>query len=234
LTCRWCGLLPGPPPPTPTPTPPTPTPAPPTPPGTRRLRVGLYAAPYINQPGVFTTSNSALPSFYAHTVGVTDVFLPYVAGAFDVDNSTRMLSPAEARPTVQRYAAEGIAAWMQERPAPAADWIEHGKGAVLWADTLASDVLWTSITVRAAQSYPLAREAGFAGLVYDCEDYFGAGRMWGDATQYGVHGQYFKRGRQLGLVIQDVWTNATVVQVYGVGATVILIPPCLLCTENHE
>ena len=197
LTCHWCGLPPPPPPPP------------------RRLRVGLYVAPYIGQPGVFTTNDTTLPQYLAETVGVTDVFLPYVSGAFAVDNNTRMLSPADAEPTVMRYRSAGISTWMEERPAPAAEWVEHPPD-VLWNTSVASDALWAQIVVRAVQSYSLAKSAGFAGLVYDAEDYYGGGKMWGDEANYGETGQYYRRGVQLGLVIQNVWANVTVIQIYGV------------------
>ena len=149
LECAWC------------------SPPPPPPPPPRRLRVALYVAPLVSQPGVFSTNDSSLPAFY-RSVGVTDVLLPYIAGAFDVDNNTRMLLPDQARPTVRRYAEEAISAWMFERPAPAAEWVEHK---FLWNSSMESDALWTRIIVRLAQRYPAARAAGFAGLSFDCEDY---------------------------------------------------------------
>ena len=79
-----------------------------------------------------------------------------------------VLLPDQARPTVRRYAEEAISAWMFERPAPAAEWVEHK---FLWNSSMESDALWTRIIVRLAQRYPAARAAGFAGLSFDCEDY---------------------------------------------------------------
>jgi hypothetical protein len=159
--------------------------APPTP---RRLSISYYGAPNQN----VTAENAT----FLASVGVTDVWVPYLAGAWAVDccdcrtgnHGSRTcayateglhaglvsLQQAKDERLVETYAAAGINTWFFERPVPDFEWT----GAVgtigdgMWNSSAEIDAGWAAVADNISAVYPAVKAMGFAGLVYDNEGYY--------------------------------------------------------------
>jgi len=191
----------------------------------RRVEVHLY--------GGDLRDGAPLASWY-RDIGLTDVWLYPLKGAFPQDQRPETQKTAqelEEAGTLDAYRQNHLRTWWFERPVP--DFFyETSKRADfpqshLWDDSPETEALWAAVCDRIAAIYPTARQAGFTGLVYDTEAYYSykgdeSGRekpwLWGGhADQYGLDGNYYQRGRQVGQAIQAVWPQARVIVVYSFG-----------------
>ena len=191
----------------------------------RRVDVHLY--------GGDITAGAPLASWY-HEIGITDVWLYPLRGAFPQDQRPDSQKTAEdlvRAKTLENYRKNAIRYWWFERPVPDFLYLV-GKQKDLpkshvWDDDPKTDARWNDICRRIREIYPTARRAGFAGVVYDNESYYsyagdeqGKEKPWiwgGHADQYGTSGNYYRRGVQVGRAIRDAWPEARVIMVYAFG-----------------
>ncbi|MBI2299932.1 MAG: hypothetical protein HYU66_13490 [Armatimonadetes bacterium] len=194
-------------------------------PAHRRVEVHLF--------GGDLTAGAALADWY-HRIGITDVWLYPLQGAFPQDQrpeTQKSAADITNEGTLAAYQQHRIRCWWFERPVPDILY-EHarqpGRPEVhLWDSSPETEALWADLCRRIAAIYPGVREAGFAGLVYDNESYYsyqgdesGKTKPWvwgGHAEQVGPDGNYYRRGLQVGRAIHAVWPGAEVVQVYAFG-----------------
>jgi hypothetical protein len=191
----------------------------------RRVDVHLY--------GGDTSPGAPLASWY-RSVGITDVWLYPLKGAFPQDQRPETQQTArelEANETLASYRKNHIRYWWFERPVP--DFFYHvakradAPGSNLWDSSSKTASLWAGVCERIASIYPQARKAGFCGVVYDTESYYsyqgdekGREKPWvwgGHDDQLGLNGNYYKRGLQIGRAIHSVWPDAKVLMVYAFG-----------------
>lgn len=191
----------------------------------RRVEVHLYGGDLCD--------GAPLASWYRE-IGLTDVWLYPLKGAFPQDQRPETQKTAqdlEEAGTLDAYRRNHLRYWWFERPVP--DFFyETSKRADfpqshLWDDSPETAALWAAVCDKIATIYPTARQAGFAGLVYDTEAYYsyqgdesGQEKPWlwgGHADQYGLDGNYYQRGRQVGQAIQAVWPKAKVIIAYSFG-----------------
>jgi hypothetical protein len=200
----------------------------------RRVDVHLYGAD--GSPG-------APHAAWYRDIGITDVWIYPVAGAFPQDQLPEtQKAPADLvrEGTLAAYERHGIRSWWFERPVPdflyrvgrqpapgvdpAAPLTRH-----IWDSSPETDALWQGVCDRIAEVYPAVRDAGFAGVVYDGEAYYnGAGSapaagsapspwLWGHDEEAGSEGNYYRRGLQIGRAIYAAWPEARVILVYAFG-----------------
>ncbi len=191
----------------------------------RRTEVHLF--------GGDISDGAPLASSY-RTIGITDVWLYPIKGAFPQDQapeSQQRIDALKQAGTLDAYKKESIRYWCFERPVPDFAYETEKRadkpGLHLWDSSPETDAFWKGVCERAAAVYSEVRAAGFAGLVYDGEAYYsfkgdesGKEKPWvwgGHAEQHGAEGNYFKRGLQLGKAIQGVWPGAKVILVYAFG-----------------
>lgn len=194
-------------------------------PPARRVEVHLY--------GGDLSDGAPLASWY-RDIGITDVWLYPLKGAFPQDQrpeTQKGVADLEAAGTLAAYRRHHIRYWWCERPVP--DFFyetskrEDFPPSHLWDDSPESEARWAAVCDRIAALYPTVRQAGFAGLVYDTEAYYsyqgdekGREKPWlwgGHEDQYGLDGNYYQRGRQVGQAIQAAWPKAKVIVVYCFG-----------------
>lgn len=191
----------------------------------QRVEVHLY--------GGDTRKEAPLASWY-RSIGITDVWLYPVKGAFpqdQVSESQQSVSDLEAAGTLDRYRKNHIRYWWFERPVPDLFYVTS-KGtdfpqSNLWDSSVESDALWSEVCHKIGAIYGEVRKAGFRGVVYDTESYYsyqgdeqGKHKPWvwgGHGDQYGLNGNYYRRGLQIGKAISAAWSDATVVMVYAFG-----------------
>ncbi len=195
----------------------------------RRVEVHLY--------GGDTAKGAPLAAWY-RSIGITDVWLPYGKGAFPQDTANDGYLPTAQTPedmeavgTLASYRKNHVRYWWFERPVPdflyaiskRADFPKTH----LWDSTAETDAVWDNICNRIKSIYPSVRKAGFSGLIYDSEAYYsyqgdesGKEKPWiwgGHSDQYGLTGNYYKRGLQVGKAISSVWPKAKVIIAYAFG-----------------
>lgn len=191
----------------------------------RRVEVHLF--------GGQIEDGAPLAAWY-RDIGVTDVWLYTLQGAFPQDQAPetqRSVKDLVEGGTLEAYAREGLRCWWFERPVPDVMYVRN-KGADFprthaFDDSAESDAAWAEVCAKIAAIYPEARAAGFQGVVYDNEAYYsfegdekGRERPWvwgGHDDQYGPHGNYYRRGRQVGAAICRAWPGARVIMVYAFG-----------------
>ena len=159
----------------------------------RRVEVHLF--------GGDTTESAPLAPWYRE-IGITDVWLYTLKGAFPQDQAPETQRSAEdlaAAGVLDAYRANRIRYWWFERPVPDVLYTRpefgdmtqlgsHPIGIVspssglprieivspncLWDDAPAADAAWEEVCRRVAEIYPQVKAAGFEGLVYDNEAYY--------------------------------------------------------------
>ena len=195
----------------------------------RRVEVHLY--------GGDTTRDAPLAPWY-RSLGITDVWLAYGKGAFPQDTANDGYLPSaltaedmEAAGILASYRNHHIRYWWFERPVPDFLYViskrPNNPNSHLWDSTAQTDAVWDGICRKIKTRYPAVREAGFAGVVYDSEAYYSyqgdeAGKekpwLWGGHDdQYGLEGNYYKRGMQIGKAINSVWPKGKLIIVYAHG-----------------
>ena len=194
-------------------------------PARRRIDVHLF--------GGDLTPGAPLASWY-HEIGITDVWLYPLKGAFPQDQRPEDQKTVEdlvREKTLKHYRDNHIRYWWFERPVPDFFYLtgkgKGGPGSHIWDDSPETDVLWNDVCRRIHEIYPTARDAGFAGVVYDNESYYtyggdesGKKKPWvwgGHDDQYGKSGNYYRRGLQVGRAIHAAWPEAKVIMVYAFG-----------------
>ncbi len=167
------------------------------------------------------TMGAPLAPWY-RSIGITDVWLYPVRGAFpqDQDPGTQLsVNDLQVAGTLASYRENDIRHWWMERPVP--DYFHltaKQAGVDLWTSTAAADALWDNVCDNIASIYPQVNNAGFTGLVFDMESYYTGGDvLYGQTDQYGINGGYYRRGLQIGEAIQNAWSNAKAIAVYGFG-----------------
>lgn len=195
----------------------------------RRVEVHLYCGDTVN--------GAPLASWY-RSIGITDVWLAYGKGAFPQDTANDGFLPTAQTPedmqtvgTLGSYRKNHIRYWWFERPVPdflyaISKRIDYPK-THLWDSTAETDAVWDGVCSRIKTIYAAVRKTGFTGLVYDSEAYYsyqgdesGKDKPWiwgGHQDQYGLTGNYYKRGLQIGRAISSVWPKAKVVIAYAFG-----------------
>lgn len=191
----------------------------------RRVDVHLYTGD--------TSAGAPLAPWY-HGIGITDVWLYPVRGAFPQDQRPETQKGADdlAREgTLAAYRKSSIRYWWFERPVPDFFYVtarqERSPGAHLWDSRPETDERWAAVCRKIAEIYPTVRRAGFAGIVFDTEAYYsfsgdasGQKRPWvwaGYEKEYGKSGNYYRRGLQVGRAIQAAWPGARVIIAYAFG-----------------
>ena len=185
----------------------------------RRLSAALYEAPHSTEGGPLTPAHAS----FIQRQGVTAAWVAYMAGAFATDKPRAALLPLDAAKHVAKtYAAAEVAPWFFERAVPGFLYVGHHD---VWNSTPSADALWAECAANVSRVYPRVREMGFRGLVYDNEaDYtpntvLPSGRVvsgfWYQPEQFGLKGNYYRRGRQIGDAIAAVWPNASIRMTYG-------------------
>ena len=188
----------------------------------RRVDVHLY--------GGDITPAAPLARWY-HQIGITDVWLYPLKGAFPQDQRPETQKTVEdlvRSKVLDSYRENSIRYWWFERPVPDFLYIVgKQKDSHIWGDGPKIDALWADICKRIREFYPTARKAGFSGIVYDNEAYYsyavnekGEQKPWiwdGHSDQYGREGNYYRRGMQVGRAIHEVWPEAKVIMVYAFG-----------------
>ncbi len=188
----------------------------------RRVEVHLY--------GADIRDGAPLAPWY-HDIGITDVWLYPLQGAFPQDQrpeTQRSVQDLVGAGTLDAYRKRSIRYWWFERPVP--DYlyaVNKGQAQHIWDDSPEADTLWQGICTKIATIYPGVREAGFEGVLYDTEAYYsykgdpsGKDKPWvwaGHEDQYGEKGNYYKRGKQIGAAIHKAWPRAKVILVYAFG-----------------
>ncbi|MCL5098627.1 MAG: hypothetical protein M1608_14075 [Candidatus Omnitrophica bacterium] len=177
--------------------------------------------------------DAPLASWY-HRLGITDVWLYPLKGAFPQDqrsDTQRTVEQLEHDGVLAAYQHNAIRYWWFERPVPdyayETEKRRNAPGIQLWDNAPETQDFWRGVCESATVIYAQARSAGFEGLVFDGEAYYsykgdesGKTKPWvwgGHGDQYGLQGNYYKRGRQVGEAIQSVWPGAKIVMVYAFG-----------------
>jgi hypothetical protein len=191
----------------------------------RRVEVHLF--------GGDVSKGAPLTTWY-RSIGITDAWLYPVKGAFPQDQrpeSQQTIAELESAGTLDAYRKNHIRYWWFERPVP--DFFYHtakrsdAPKSHLWDSSRESDAQWAEVCAKIAAIYPEARKAGFTGVAYDTESYYsyqgdeqGKTKPWvwgGHDDQFGLDGNYYKRGLQVGRAIHDAWPDAKVVLAYAFG-----------------
>jgi hypothetical protein len=179
------------------------------------------------------SKGAPLASWY-RSIGITDVWLYTLHGAFPQDQrpeSQQSVADLEAAGTLDAYRKNHIRYWWFERPVPdyfyATSKRTEPPKLNLWDSSDETNARWAEVCNKIASIYPQAHKAGFTGVVYDNESYYsfqgdekGTEKPWvwgGHSDQYGVNGNYYRRGLQVGKAIHDVWPDAKVIMAYAFG-----------------
>ena len=185
----------------------------------RRVDVHLY--------GGDTAKGAPLAPWY-HRIGITDVWLAYPKGAFPQDagpesQGLHSLDELNADGTLRAYRQNGVRYWWFERPVPDFFYQRSKRPdfpkSHLWDSSAETDEDWTEVCNRIKSIYPQVRKAGFRGIVYDSESYYSYNTntpwLWGGhEDQYGLDGNYYKRGLQVGKAITAEWSEAKLIIAY--------------------
>jgi hypothetical protein len=179
------------------------------------------------------SKGAPLAAWY-RSIGITDVWLYPVQGAFPQDQrpeTQQSVHELQAAGTLDAYRKHHIRYWWFERPVPDYFYVIAKPTAApkshLWDSSPETDARWAEVCRKVAATYPAVRQAGFSGIVYDTESYYsyqgdeqGKEKPWvwaGHDDQYGLAGNYYRRGLQLGKAIHAAWPKAPVVMVYAFG-----------------
>jgi hypothetical protein len=188
----------------------------------RRVEVHLF--------GGDMTDGALLAPWYRN-IGITDVWLYTLQGAFPQDQAPetqRSVQDLQDDGVLDSYRANHVRYWWFERPVPDVLYTQaKHEDSDLWDGSQASDAAWDEVCRRIGEIYPQVRAAGFEGLVYDNEAYYsyegdeaGETKPWvwgGHADEYGPEGGYRRRGLQVGKAVRAVWPQAKVIMVYAFG-----------------
>lgn len=194
--------------------------------GGRRVDVHLYGS------GDAATDAKLAPWY--REIGVTDLWVYMLEGAFPQDQRAEaQLSIEELQGFgfLETYSKNGLRYWWFERPVPDFAYVTYerpdGSKADLWDSSAETEAFWNGVCERVREVYPEVGKAGFRGLVFDNEAYYsykgdesGKEKPWvwgGHEDQYGLGGNYHKRGLQVGRAIKAVWPDAKVIMVYAFG-----------------
>ena len=130
----------------------------------QRVEVHLY--------GGDVRDGAPLAAWY-RSIGVTDVWLYPVKGAFPQDQdpkSQRSASDLAAAGTLDSYRKNNIRYWWFERPVPDFAYMKRKKGdsprSNLWDSSAETDAIWSDACHKMGTVYAKAREAGFRGIVW--------------------------------------------------------------------
>lgn len=179
-------------------------------------------------------SDGAPLAVWYRSIGITNVWLYTLKGAFPQDQKAetqRTVAELKKGRVLEAYRSNQIRYWWFERPVPDYLYATAGGSSVtprdIWDDSAETNAIWDEICRKVAEIYPGVREAKFEGLVYDNEAYYsfkgdesGKDKPWvwgGHTEEYGVEGNYYRRGRQVGEAIQRAWPGARVIHVYAFG-----------------
>jgi hypothetical protein len=185
----------------------------------RRIDIHLY--------GGDTTAGAPLAPWY-HSIGITDVWLAYPKGAFPQDAGPELqglhsVGELQTARILDHYRRNGIRYWWFERPVPDYFYVRSRSPdfpkSHLWDSSAPTDMAWERVCGKIKSIYPQARKAGFAGFVYDTEAYYSyrkdAPWLWGGSEdQYGINGNYYRRGLQVGKAIHTAWPKAKLIIAY--------------------
>jgi len=152
-------------------------------------------------------------------LGVTDLWLDYVATGFPQTNHNSGLQIWVDTGALKEFKNRGIRYWLGEH--------EAFTSMVREPKTLHDDVVWETTFRQMRQIYTKAHELGFAGLVYDAEDYTNVTEEtkkkykdradwvspWTFFEEFGPSGKYYERGRQVGKIIHET-IRGPLIQLY--------------------
>lgn len=169
-----------------------------------------------------------------HEIGITDVWLYPLSGAFPQDQKPETQKTVRAlkdEGILRAYRKQKLRFWWFERPVPdffyaTAQTAEDPK-ADLWDARPETDERWAEVCSRVSEIYSEAAKAGFFGIAYDNEAYYsfqgdesGKDKPWvwgGHDEEYGEQGNYYRRGLEVGRAIHKAWPKARLIMVYAFG-----------------
>ena len=157
--------------------------------------------------------------YLQHDLGVTDLWLDYVATGFPQTNRNSGFDVWVDTGALEELRGRGINYWLGEH--------EALSFLVRIPADLHDDRKWETTLRQMRHIYRRARDLGFRGLVYDAEDYLGRSPeikeryrekadfvdVWCFDDEFGPAGGYYQRGLQVGRVIRQTW-GCPLMQVY--------------------
>ncbi len=157
---------------------------------------------------------------YLEDIGVTDVWIDKIASVMPNSRPNFGFDVLVRTGVLKKLKSSGIRYWLSED--------EGFGGLVNGPDDLRDERRWRTTLQYARQVYAQARQLGFRGIAMDAEDYqapsdpavlekYGkvadAVECWTFNDEFGYSGAYYRRGLELGKVIQEVW-GCPVIQFY--------------------
>ena len=157
---------------------------------------------------------------YLQDIGVTDVWIDKIAAVMPNSRPNFGFDVLVRAGALNKLKSAGIRYWLSED--------EGFGGLVNSPDDLRDERKWRTTLQWARQVYAQARRLGFRGIAMDAEDYqtpadpavlekYGkvadAVECWTFNDEFGYSGAYYRRGLELGKVIQEVW-GCPVIQFY--------------------
>ena len=134
--------------------------------------------------------------YFADDLGITDIWLDYVETAFPQTNNNFGLDQLAATGVLEEFRQRGIRYWLGEH-----EWFTQMVNA---PEVLADELAWQTTFRQMRSVYRRARELGFTGIVADAEDYYNH-HAWQHSEHWGPDGLYYKRGRQIGELLKEIW-----------------------------
>ena len=161
--------------------------------------------------------------YLADDLGATDVWIDKIASVFTNSRPDFGFASVAESGSLDALRAKGIRYWLVEG--------EGFPGLVNAPEDLRNDRLWQTTMTRAREIFTGAKKLGFAGYVMDAEDYalpsaevteaakkkYGFDHIdaWCFKDEFGPDGMYYRRGREFGRVMREVWgPDAVLIQYY--------------------
>jgi len=161
--------------------------------------------------------------YLAGDLGATDVWIDKIASVFTNSRPDFGFASVAESGSLDALRAKGIRYWLVEG--------EGFPGLVNVPEDLRNDRLWQTTMTRAREIFTEAKKLGFAGYVMDAEDYalpsaevteaakkkYGFDHIdaWCFKDEFGPDGMYYRRGREFGRVMREVWgPDAVLIQYY--------------------
>ncbi len=157
--------------------------------------------------------------YFQNDLHITDLWLDYVQTAFFQSNTNSGFSLWQESGLFDEFQKRGIRYWLGEH--------EFMGALVNSPEDLLDELRWKTTFRQIKQVYAQARDLGFRGLVFDCEDYDGVPPavqekyktvadhvcVWTFVEHFGYNGMYYQRGLEIGKTIRSVW-NPVIISLY--------------------
>lgn len=157
--------------------------------------------------------------YFQNDLQVTDLWLDYVETAFFQSNTNSGFALWKESGIFEEFKKRGIRYWLGEH--------EFMGSLINSPEDLEDDLRWKTTVRQIKKIYGQAKNLGFRGLVFDCEDYNGVPQtvkekykdvtdhvcVWTFTDHFGYDGLYYQRGLQIGKAIRSVW-NPIIISLY--------------------